>query len=310
MAKYDPFKIREVNTILSSVMFTVMLLPLLVLPIFAQSEISCPSCVQISPDKVEFYKQLFPLIIWTDDTVYDHTSTILLQGFLKPENTVGPVTITVQNPIGNIVSVQQINPDAKGTFSLNLETSSPLWTKNGNYIIKAQSQSQNRIFKTNVEIVEIDVKDSSRCSTRDIPALTAAGEVYCIPYQISGNINSLDAKINKDSKSLVIKVSGSSVNSLELDLPRYVIDSNSLDQDAPFTVLFNNQPITYVEVQSDADSRKLAITEFPSGKGTIEIVGTKVVPEFGVLSLMILASAAIGLVVISKRNSFHLFTKI
>jgi len=117
----------------------------------------CASCVRIQSYEVESYKTMFPLIIWTDTPVYDHSSTIVLNGYMKPQNIVAPVTVTVRNPIGNVVFIQQVTPDNEGNFAVNLDTSSPLWGKDGEYAIFAQSGTVERSFKTSVDLVPYEV---------------------------------------------------------------------------------------------------------------------------------------------------------
>ena len=90
---------------------------------------SCPSCVDIPPEEIELYKELFPLIIWTDEPVMDHNSKFKVNGFIRPENAFHPITITVTNPIGNIVTIEQVTPAANGEFSINFNTASTLWNR-------------------------------------------------------------------------------------------------------------------------------------------------------------------------------------
>lgn len=120
----------------------------------------CASCVRIPSYELEMYKSTFPLIIWTDDPTYDHSSTIALNGHVKPQNVIAPVTITIRNPIGNVVHVQQVTPDNEGNFVVLLETSSQLWKQDGEYAILAQSGTTTRSFKTSVELVPYDVSNT------------------------------------------------------------------------------------------------------------------------------------------------------
>ena len=112
----------------------------------------CPSCVQIPTSEIEIYKELFPIIIWTEQTVFDHNSEILVEGHIRPENTSHPVIITITNSIGNIVAIQQLNPNTDGSFLASFNTSGPLWKQDGEYYIQAQSGAESRIFISNVSI--------------------------------------------------------------------------------------------------------------------------------------------------------------
>jgi predicted secreted protein with PEFG-CTERM motif len=114
----------------------------------AESEITCINCVQIQSYELDHYKEMFPLTVWTDYSIYDHHSIIKVNGYLKPQNTIAPILVVVTNPIGNVVTVQQLASDADGNFSFELNTESPLLKQDGNYIVKVQSGAETRQFKT------------------------------------------------------------------------------------------------------------------------------------------------------------------
>ena len=115
---------------------------------YAESEIACISCVQIHSYEIDLYKEMFPLTVWTDSQIYDHHSIIKVTGYLKPQNNIAPILVVVTNPIGNVVTIQQLSSDTDGNFSFELNTESPLWAKNGDYILKVQSGTETRQFKT------------------------------------------------------------------------------------------------------------------------------------------------------------------
>ncbi|HEY4680075.1 MAG TPA: PEFG-CTERM sorting domain-containing protein [Nitrosarchaeum sp.] len=115
---------------------------------YAESESTCRNCVQIPSYEIDHYKEMFPLTVWTDYPLYDHQSTIHVTGYLKPQNNIAPILAVVTNPIGNVVTVQQISSDIDGNFSFELNTESPLWKQDGEYILKVQSGTETRQFKT------------------------------------------------------------------------------------------------------------------------------------------------------------------
>ena len=114
----------------------------------AKPEITCINCVRIHSYEIDLYKEMFPLTVWTDLPLYDHHSTIKINGYLKPQNTIAPVLIVITNPIGNVVTIQQLSSDVDGNFSFELNTESPLFKQDGDYILKVQSGTETRQFKT------------------------------------------------------------------------------------------------------------------------------------------------------------------
>ncbi|QUC65658.1 PEFG-CTERM sorting domain-containing protein [Nitrosopumilus sp. K4] len=271
---------------------------------FAQSN-PCPSCVQISPGDVELYKELFPLTIWTDSKIYDHDSLITVSGHLRPENNVAPILVVVTNPIGNIVTVDQVTPDSNGDFEFMLNTKSSLWKQNGDYVIKAQSGSDNRQFKTKFTLISYDVGSVSECALSTIPIIANNGGIYCVSYESKkGTTINVDGELNLDTKTLSLQIRGHDIDSIVLDIPRYLLDSKSeTGVDSDFVIFSEGTLIETHEVESDDVSRKIQIDYSPTRKGNFEIVGTHVVPEFGSLMFLILISSVSSVLFISKLLS-------
>ena len=63
----------------------------------------------------------------------------------------GAVIIQVLAPNGNIVSVDQVNPDSDGSFSSTIGVGGPMWKQDGVYSISAQQGSAG-INKSTVEV--------------------------------------------------------------------------------------------------------------------------------------------------------------
>ena len=267
---------------------------------------SCPSCVTIPPNEIELYKELFPIIIWTADAVYDHDSQLIVNGYLKPENTFNPVTITVTNPIGNLVAVEQVSPTTDGNFVIEFNTGSVLWKQDGLYIIKAQSGDENRSFKTGIEIISLDLGTISQCTHSEITTNADNGGMYCIPFEFTGEITGIEGFLNTKSKTLVLEVRGSDVELLFIDIPQQILNAKDAGGiNTEFVVLINNAPGDFEEQQSKfTNHRRLAIEYLPDREGTIEIIGTSVIPEFGSLTVLVLISAITAIVLISTRRNF------
>src|SRR3989337_4282975 len=102
--------------------------------VFAQAlqDISCTSCITISDAKtLGLHKNLqLPIILWAEnfDYTYDHDSIISISGHSKLNNPETPITITVTNPIGNLVTVQQIMVAPNSDFNVKFNSGGPLWT--------------------------------------------------------------------------------------------------------------------------------------------------------------------------------------
>lgn len=271
----------------------------------AESEITCINCVQIPSYEIDLYKEMFPLTVWTDSQVYDHYSTIHVNGYLKPENNVAPILVVVTNPVGNIVTVQQLSADVNGDFSFELNTESPLWTQNGDYILKVQSGAETRQFKTKFTLVSSLAGSVDSCTSEKISVLANNGRIYCIPFEISdGFVTSAKGKLNSDTKTITLDIKGQNIKSITLDIPRYILDSKSdTGTDSTFTVISNGKIVDYQELEGDSDSRQIKLNHSINGKSTFEIVGTHIIPEFGSVALLILIGSIMSILIISKSFS-------
>ena len=65
------------------------------------------------------------------------------------------VTFTVTAPNGNLVSIDQISPDASGDFATDISVGGPLWSQDGAYTVTAQQGSGSAF----TDSVEVDIAD-------------------------------------------------------------------------------------------------------------------------------------------------------
>ena len=268
-------------------------------------DISCPSCVQIPDEEtLDLYKEILPIVIWTPDTTYDHQSQIVVNGHVNNFDPNQPVIINVINPIGNLVHIDQIMVDDSGDFQTVLNTASPLWTQNGDYIIYAKNGSESRIFKTQVTILsEVGFKES--CMGSEIPVSASNGGLYCIGHSMLKGATGFEGTLDTQSKTLTINVRGTHVDFVTLDIPRYILDSKTDSFDSDFVVLLNGEVANFNENPTSDDKRSLTIM-FPPGDSEIKILGTSVIPEFGSVAALILGVAIVSIIVVSAKSRLQL----
>lgn len=257
--------------------------------VFAQAlqDISCTSCITISDTRtLGLHKNLqLPILLWAEnfDYTYDHNSIITINGHSNLNNPETPITITATNPIGNLVTVQQIMVAPNSDFNVKFNPGGPLWTKDGMYIIKAQGGGQSTIFKTQVELTG-GVPTGVECAINELNA-----DNYCIPYSITGatvSSSSLDTK----NKSIVIMLSDSDEGTLAIKPSTDIIKGISL-------VLVDGQEWDDVTISGND-----VTIMFPAGTEEIEVIGTFVVPEFGSIAVLILIISIITVVVFSRKR--------
>ena len=119
-----------------------------------------------------------------------------------------------------------------------------------------------------------------------------------IAYEISGG--EVDSIYNDpEALSITVDLINADGGEIVLTLPRDVIDSTIDGVDEVFFVLVDGYETEYTEVATDLD-RTITIP-FVAEAGSIEIIGTYVIPEFGTIAMMILAVAIISMVVVTKK---------
>ena len=84
------------------------------------------------------------------------STTITITGHATSSNV--PVTIMVIEPAhGNMISIDQINPDSDGSFTSTIGVGGPMWKQDGEYSITAQQGSNNM----NKSTVVVEVADGA-----------------------------------------------------------------------------------------------------------------------------------------------------
>ena len=91
--------------------------------------------------------------LWIEANAMEGSDTIEITGITSNANG-GDVIFTVTAPNGNLVSVDQITPDASGDFATDISVGGPLWSQDGVYTVTAQQgDTQNgSIFTDSVEV--------------------------------------------------------------------------------------------------------------------------------------------------------------
>ena len=80
------------------------------------------------------------------------STTISVSGHTSVRN--NDITIMIQAPNGNIISVAQISPDANGDFMTDIQGSAQLWKQDGMYTISVkQGTSTFHDFSLSVEVI-------------------------------------------------------------------------------------------------------------------------------------------------------------
>ena len=129
--------------------------------------------------------------------------------------------------------------------------------------------------------------------------INVQGTEYSVTYGISGGVVS-QVVPDTEAQSLIIQIDSVTNGTLLMKLPREVIDSKFGDKDDDFFVLIDGMDSEFTEGKT-ATERTLTI-KFPEGTEEIEIIGTSVVPEFGIISILILVVSISSIVILTKTK--------
>ncbi|UVS68475.1 hypothetical protein [Nitrososphaera viennensis] len=225
-----------------------------------------------------------PIVVMTDKSVYVSNETVIISGRVNqvqlPSNS---VSIEIIDPLGGKTSA--IVPlSENGSYSYNLDVSSALRIT-GEYRAIATYGGHNSV--TLFMIIAHPY------------ILTIEGKSHPIDYTIeSGLLTNITANVQEKSLALHV-VNSTKTSKLTISLPRDIIDSQGDAGDMPFTVFANDRQVQFNETKLSSGARTLEINlpyegqANPTGTWNVKIIGTKIIPEFGSLTLAVLAVGGI-----------------
>jgi predicted secreted protein with PEFG-CTERM motif len=125
---------------------------------------------------------------------------------------------------------------------------------------------------------------------------------FTIKYEMAGSITGIE--VDEDSKAVTFLLDSVSSGELLLQVPRSLVDA--LNDNV--VVLVSASPeseIEYEIIASTFDYYTLKVT-LPEGADRLTIIGSSVVPEFGMFSVLVLVASIIGIIVILKTQRHNL----
>lgn len=161
------------------------------------------------------------------------------------------------------------------------------------------SSSLQTTYAQNI-LKSIPPKQNSQIAMNSRIILRSNTNQYPIKYHLTNGIISA-ISIEKDNTTLLLNVSSVSNGTLIIELPRNVIDSKGPgNADNNFTVFEDGQYVSYNEIGTNSKSRIITLT-FDNNPSVIEITGTRTVPEFASMTIVILAISIAGLVICGRK---------
>ena len=243
--------------------------------------------------------------IVTNHNFYETGDVIVFSGDVYPVMLDVPVLVQVISD-GMIIDVAQITIAQDGSFTHTLIADGKLWKKSGEYFVKAsygtQSAESTFGFTSSTKpdrVTDIFEVDAGTSGTFDIR--------YHI---IGGTLENII--IEPDILGIAIGINSTDSGKLAIELPRRYIDSTDMKgADEIFIILIDGIQVPYVEEPNQNSGMRNISINFEHGDTVIEVIGTRVVPEFGFIATVILAiPIAIIIIIIKSKISCRLFYRV
>ena len=241
-----------------------------------------------------------PLQIESNGVNFDHNSTIEITGQVGNIRDGTPVTVIVTGSTG-VVTIEQLTPSSDGSFSLSVNTASPLMKYDGEYKIKA---TYGDAGINDVIVVTLEgglVKQAPSHSGHEEGHHEAADLTKQLDYNISGGMVESITATGDDSLLVSIHMAEDD-GELTITLSEDIITPFN---DGSFFVLVNGE-----ESDDTYQMGNQLMIPFDSTTTDIEIVGTHVVPEFGTIAMIVLAVAIVSIIAVSAKSRLSIMPRI
>ncbi len=237
------------------------------------------------------------LTISTSKNSYNEGDTIVISGKVSTIILSTPVTLQVFYK-GNLVEIAQINVAKDGTYTHTIIAQGPLWKNSGEYIARAL-YSQGNIAETTFQFFN---KGSAPETVDVFEVNTGKSGTFDIKYTIRGGTVK-NMIIDSEIFALVVIIDSTSDGQITLELPRSFIDAKKTDgNDDTYIILIDGIEVQYQETKTDTQSRTIKI-EFDQGDSDIEVIGTFIIPEFGIIASLVLIIGIMATIIMRSRFS-------
>ena len=248
------------------------------------------------------------ITLTADNTAYQEGDVITITGTIEKVIPGMPVTLQIFFE-KNLIQVSQVKVSQYGEFTDTFTAAGPQWQNEGTVIIKADYGGAST--ELNIEFF----KNTSGEYTSNYEVKIPDGGTFDVPYTMKGGIIS-SMNLNQKNLSLIINIATSSDGNLNINLPRDSIDSvDKNGQDIDFIVLMyegNSKIPIQTDVRKVETGNEFRSINIPvkDGDTKIEIVGTHVVPEFGTITMIVLAVAIISIIAVSAKSRLSIMPRI
>jgi predicted secreted protein with PEFG-CTERM motif len=243
-------------------------------------------------------------------TSSEGSDTISVSGHTMSQIT--DVTFTVISPSQNIVSVDQVKPDAMGNFATEFKVNS-MWKEDGLYTIKVeQTPHGSALYKLSLRVEIIN----GMTTKTDVTQSTEKPGVFESKPVVRTGLTIKEANSMAGSNTISISGTTDSANSITIKVVAPNGNVVLVDQFVPILDAqgnFRKDITTGGPLWKQDGNYKITAQQGddPRYKYSIE-VGIKdgvVIPEFGTIAVMILAVAIISIIAVSAKSRLSIMPR-
>ncbi len=239
----------------------------------------------------------------------DGSTTISISG--ETNRSDHDITIKVIAPNGNIVSVDQLSPDANGNFMTEIKTAGPLWKQDGVYTITAQ-QGASSIYKLSLQVGIIGGTASATSVTASsLDKLTFVGSdslignvgLFIMADAVPGSTSiGISGHTDKSITDVTLIVTAPNGNIVSVDQVSPDANGNFMTELKTASPLWKQDGIYTITAQQG----EAAIYK---DSAEVEVIDGVVIPEFGTIAAMILAVGIISIIAVSAKTKLGIIPK-
>ncbi|MEM2760252.1 MAG: hypothetical protein QXU32_06750 [Nitrososphaerales archaeon] len=110
-----------------------------------------------------------------------------------------------------------------------------------------------------------------------------------------------DAFVDINNKRIALLLSTIDGGNLMLEIPRMILDAREDGIDSKFQVLIDGNVSQYEDIGADDEFRLISVF-IPKNSRGVEIIGTSVIPEFGVIVALILTACIASVITLYRTE--------
>ena len=237
-------------------------------------------------------------------TADEGSTTITVSGTTAVTN--NDISIIVRAPNGNIVTIDQVSPDANGDFMTEIQTGSFLWKQDGAYTVTAQQGEKRTLYTMSlpVEIVggttlATAVSDSSLTSfisggsISKTPGLTMEADFVWGSTSID-----IIGQTDRPKLDITFVITAPNGNIISVDQVSPNIGGSFMVNIQTGGDLWDQDGFYTISAEQGVASHQDSVQ--------VEIVNGVVIPEFDTIAAMILSVAIISIIAVTAKTRLRL----